>query len=71
MAFYEAASRKDPTNAYVRQHYARMLRREGSFDLALSQIERAIEMSPKSRVLWYTPGTLLRDLALENAAHPG
>lgn len=65
MRFFEAACRKDPTNAYVRQHYARMLRREGSFELALGQIDRAISMSPKSRVLLHTKGVILRDMALE------
>lgn len=65
MKFFESACRKDPTNAYVRQHYARMLRREGSFEAALTQIEKALEMNPRGRTLWHTKGTLLRDMALD------
>jgi len=33
--FFEAAAAKDPSNPYVRQHYARMLRKEERYDLAL------------------------------------
>lgn len=70
MRFFEAACRKDPTNPYVRQHYARMLRREGSFELALSQIDQAIGMNPNGRALLHTKATILRDMALESAASP-
>ena len=62
--FFESATRKSPRNAYVRQHYARMLRREGKYELALGQIQEAIDMSPRARVLYHTRGLILRDLAL-------
>lgn len=62
--FFEAAVRKDPRNAYVRQHYARMLRREKRYDLALGQIEQALEMSPGARILHHTKGIVLKDLAI-------
>ena len=63
--FFENACRKDPLNAYVRQHYARMLRRERRYELALSQIDIAIEMKPNTRVLLHTRGVILRDLAID------
>jgi tetratricopeptide (TPR) repeat protein len=62
--FFEAAAKKDPNSPYVRQHYARMLRDEGLFDLALKQIDEAIEMAPQTRVLYHTKGLVLTDLAL-------
>lgn len=63
--FFEAAVRKDPRNPYVRQHYARMLRREKRYDLALGQIEQALEMSPRARILHHTKGLVLKDLAVD------
>jgi tetratricopeptide (TPR) repeat protein len=63
--FFETAIRKSPYDAFVRQHYARMLRRERKYDLALGQIQEAIEMNPRARVLHHTKGIILRDLALE------
>ncbi len=63
--FFEVACRKDPSNGFVRQHYGRMLRREGKLELALSQVEQALELSPKSRVIYHTRGVILRDMALE------
>ncbi|RYH17280.1 MAG: SIR2 family protein, partial [Alcaligenaceae bacterium] len=65
--FFEEACRKDPKNAYIRQHYARMLRREGKVELALSQIETAIRMAPDLRVLHHTHGVILRDAAMHAA----
>ncbi len=62
--FFETACKKDPTSPYVRQHYARMLMREGKEDLALGQIELAIEMAPRLRVLYHTRGIVLMGLAL-------
>tara|TARA_R110002051_G_scaffold248681_1_gene308238 strand:+ start:327 stop:3386 length:3060 start_codon:yes stop_codon:yes gene_type:complete len=64
--FFEAAARKDPGNAFVKQHYARMLRREKRLDLALAQIDSAIAGAPHQRILQHTRGVILRDMALEN-----
>jgi tetratricopeptide (TPR) repeat protein len=64
LRFFETAMRKDPHNAYVLQHYARMLLREEKPELALAQIERAIEMNPTLRVLRHTKGIILRHIAL-------
>lgn len=64
--FFEEACRKDPGNAYVRQHYARMLRREKKYELALSQIESAIDLSPRSRILHHTHGVILKDMAIDS-----
>jgi tetratricopeptide (TPR) repeat protein len=61
--FFETAAKKDPESPYVRQHYARMLLREEKFDLALAQINQAIELSPRNRVLHHTKGTILKTLA--------
>lgn len=63
--FFERACRKDPKNVYVRQHFARMLRREGKHEMALAQIEQAIGMAPGKRVrmMHHTKGVILSDLA--------
>ncbi|MFT4264745.1 MAG: SIR2 family protein [Nocardioides sp.] len=61
--FFEDACRKDPHNPYVRQHYARMLRREQRYELALAEIDSAIELSPRNRILSHTRGVILRNLA--------
>lgn len=63
--FFETACRKDPDNAYIRQHYARMLFRERRFELALSQIEEALRMDSSVKVLYHTKGTILARLAVE------
>jgi Flp pilus assembly protein TadD len=63
--FFESAIRKSPRDSYVRQHYARMLLREAQYNLALGQIQQAIDMSPRSRVLYHTKGLILRKMALE------
>ncbi len=62
---FETATRKDPHNPYVRQHYARMLTRADRHELALSQIERAIELNVNIRVLYHTQGVVLSKLALQ------
>jgi tetratricopeptide (TPR) repeat protein len=62
--FFEEASRKDPGNPFVKQHYSRMLRREGKLDLALAQIDSAIALAPRQRSLQHTRGVVLRDLAI-------
>ncbi|PVU81370.1 SIR2 family protein (plasmid) [Cellulomonas sp. WB94] len=63
--FFEDACRKDPGNAYVLQHYARMLRREGRIELALGQIDSAIRLAPNARILQHTRGVILHDAAME------
>ena len=62
--FFETACKRDPLNAYVLQHYARMLRREGKLQLALAQINDAIKLNSKIRVLHHTKGTVLASLAM-------
>jgi SIR2-like domain len=62
--FFETAMRKDPDNAYVRQHYARMLLREEKPEIALAQIEQAIAMAPAVRVLRHSKAGILRHMAL-------
>jgi tetratricopeptide (TPR) repeat protein len=62
--FFETAVRKDPTSPYVRQHYARTLSRSERPELALLQIEKAIDIDPNVRVLYHTQGMVLSELAL-------
>jgi tetratricopeptide (TPR) repeat protein len=59
ISFFEAACRKDPESAYVRQHYARMLYRSDRLELALSQIDQAIRLDPKVRILLHTKALIL------------
>ncbi len=61
--FFETAAKKDPDSPYVKQHFARMLLREEKFDLALAQIELAIKLSPRTRVLYHTRGMIQMSLA--------
>lgn len=61
--FFDRACQKDPTNPYIRQHYARMLRREKHLVLALGQIDAALEMSPTTKVFHHTKGMILIDMA--------
>jgi tetratricopeptide (TPR) repeat protein/cold shock CspA family protein len=65
MKFFETAARRDPDNAYVLQHYARMLLREGKLTSALTQIENAISKgrSQAGRSLHHTRGLILAELA--------
>ena len=63
--FFEKACRKDPVSPYVRQHYARMLMRENRLELALAQINSAVEMDNKVRVLYHTKGLVLSKMAME------
>lgn len=63
--FFETAVKKDPLSPYVRQHYARMLRREGKLELALSEAERALGIPGASIVVLHTKGIILSDLAIE------
>lgn len=62
--FFETACRKDPESPYVRQHYARMLDREGKSELALSQIDAGIALAQDVRVLYHTRGVILTHLAM-------
>lgn len=64
--FFEKACKKDPLSPYVRQHYARMLYREDKFELALSQIENALNNDKSARVLYHTKGLILSKMAFEN-----
>ncbi|MCI0713775.1 MAG: tetratricopeptide repeat protein [Chloroflexi bacterium] len=63
--FFDRACKKDPISPYVRQHYARMLLRSNWPDLALQQIEQALSLNPKLRVLYHTKGTILAEMALQ------
>ncbi len=62
--FFESAIQKDPEGPYVRQHYARMLTRAERPELALAQIEKALELDPNIRVLYHTQGLILSQLAM-------
>lgn len=64
--FFEAACRKDPFSPYVRQHYARMLRRARKFELALEQIKAALALRPSLRSLHHTMGVILADMVFES-----
>ena len=61
--FFETAIQKDPQSPYVRQHYSRMLIRADKPELALSQIEKAIELDSRVLVLYHTQGLVLARLA--------
>lgn len=62
--FFETACQKDPLSPYVRQHYARMLLREGKGQAALGQIDQAIEINKEVRVLYHTKGLILTQMAI-------
>jgi len=64
--FFETAARRDPDNVFVLQHFARMLIRERSFALALSQIDDAIakDRTKNIRSLHHTRGLVLAELAM-------
>jgi hypothetical protein len=53
--FFETACKREPGNPFVLQHFARMLLRERQLNLALSEIDAALRMDGKPRVL-PTPG---------------
>lgn len=63
--FFERACKKDPESPYVRQHYARMLMRENKFELALSQVNTALDLDSKLRILYHTKGMVLSKMALD------
>ncbi|GIK65749.1 MAG: hypothetical protein BroJett018_35430 [Chloroflexota bacterium] len=62
--FFDRASDKDPLSPYVKQHYARMLWRNDRPNLALAQINSAIDLNPRVRVLHHTKGIILAGLAI-------
>jgi tetratricopeptide (TPR) repeat protein len=64
-SFFESACKKDVNNPYVRQHYARMLLRDGKYTLALSQIEAGLNLDKRARILYHTQGQILAKMALE------
>lgn len=64
--FFDTACQKDPRSPYVRQHYARMLSRADKAELALLQIDDAIKINPRIRVLYHTRGMILSQLALSS-----
>jgi tetratricopeptide (TPR) repeat protein len=66
--FFEIACRKDPLNGYVRQHYGRMLLREGKLELALGQVDQGLELSPHAKVIRHTRGMILREMAVQATA---
>lgn len=62
--FFDRACQKDPMSPYVRQHYSRMLLRSGLPDLALQQIDQALDLDSRLRVLYHTKGHILSEMAL-------
>ena len=62
--FFEKGCQKDPDSPYVRQHYARMLSRADRAELALEQIDEAIKLNPRQRILYHTKGVILKQIAL-------
>jgi len=64
MRFFNSACSIDPSNPYVRQHFARMLVRNGHYETALSTIESAIKMDKSIRALYHTKGYVLHQMAL-------
>ena len=63
--FFESACKKDVNNPYARQHYARMLLRDGKCNLALSQIEAGLKLDKRARILYHTQGQILARMALD------
>lgn len=61
--FFERACQKDPDNPYARQHFARMLSREEKSEIALGQIEEAMRINPRIRVLYHTKGVILGQIS--------
>lgn len=68
--FFERACRRAPDNPYIRQHYARMLRRERKLEAALAQVDAALKIAPNVRSIQHTRGMVLGDLALEASTEP-
>ena len=66
MRFFNSACSIDPLNPYVRQHFARMLVRNGQEEIALSTVETAINMDKSIRTLHHTRGYVLHQMALKS-----
>jgi tetratricopeptide (TPR) repeat protein/cold shock CspA family protein len=66
--FFEQACRKQPDNAYVRQHYSRMLIREKRYELALREIDSALKMRPVSSPLHHTRGYVLSAIMMSSSS---
>lgn len=66
MKFFETAARRDPSNPFVHQHFARMLLREKKLTPALTQIDVAITKDTTSsiRSLHHTRGLVLAEFAM-------
>jgi tetratricopeptide (TPR) repeat protein len=64
--FFETATRKDPGNVFVLQHFARMLLRAEKYTLALNEIDAAIakDRTKSIRSLRHTRGLILAALAV-------
>lgn len=62
--FFETACKREPTNPYVLQHFARMLLREQKLTLALAQIDSALKMDNANLVFHHTRGAILAASAL-------
>jgi tetratricopeptide (TPR) repeat protein len=63
--FFENSCKKDPESPYVRQHFARMLLRERKLDLALAEIDTALEIDKNNTILNHTKGHILSRMAYE------
>jgi len=63
--FFEKACEKDPDSPYVRQHYARMFAREDKSELALMQIDKALQLEPNALMLLHTKGVILMHIAMQ------
>lgn len=64
MRFFNSACAIDPSNPYVRQHFARMLVRNSQEEIALTTVETAISMDKNIRALQHTKGYVLHQMAL-------
>lgn len=67
MRFFNSACSIDPLNPYVRQHFARMLVRNGQEEIALSTVDSAINMDKDIRALHHTKGYILHQMALKSS----
>ncbi len=67
--FFDVACQKDPLNPYARQHYARMLLRESKYDLALLQIDIALQLAPDMIIIHHTRGDIFSKMAFTLDSH--
>lgn len=66
--FFEIACRKAPRSPFVRQHFARLLRREKRYDEALEQVRIGLEFDNQVRSLHHTMGTILADMVFDTSS---